>query len=109
MLSRGPVPAARVVRYLRPPALHRWAVARTTTPPSTMRTDAATASPVGSGDAASAVPFVAPLDALRPPPGVAPQGRRLQRGVPWVSIVAMGAVVLWWIVSQTGVLNLFFR
>lgn len=74
-----------------------------------LRTDAATASPVGSGDAASAVPFVAPLDALRPPPGVAPQGRRLQRGVPWVSIVAMGAVVLWWIVSQTGVLNLFFR
>jgi hypothetical protein len=74
-----------------------------------VRTDAATAAPIGAGDAASAVPFVAPLDALRPPPGVAPQGRRLQRGVPWVSIIAMGAVVLWWIVSQTGVLGLFFR
>ena len=74
-----------------------------------LRTDAAFGPPAGAGEAASAVPFTPPLDALRPPPGVAPQGRRLQRGVPWVSLIAMGAVVLWWIVSQTGVLGLFFR
>ncbi|WP_137845740.1 hypothetical protein [Microbacterium sp. 2FI] len=58
---------------------------------------------------ASAVPFTPPLDALRPPPGVAPPGRRLQKGIPWVSFVVMGAVVLFWLVSQSGVLGLFFR
>jgi hypothetical protein len=58
---------------------------------------------------ASAVPFAAPLEALRPPPGVAPQGRRLQRGVPWVSIIAVGAIVLFWILSQAGVFGMFFR
>ncbi|MHC2999849.1 hypothetical protein [Microbacterium sp. HJ5] len=75
-------------------------------------TDAApagTTPDAAAGDAASAVPFVAPLEALRPPPGVAPQGRRLQRGVPWVSIIAMGGVILFWILSQTGVLGVFFR
>ena len=56
-----------------------------------------------------AVPFVAPLEALRPPPGVAPQGRRLQRGVPWVSFVVVGVVVLFWVITQTGVLGMFFR
>lgn len=65
--------------------------------------------PVGAGGAASAVPFRAPLDALRPPPGVAPQGRRLQRGVPWVSILVVGGFVLFWVLSQTGVIGLFFR
>lgn len=63
-------------------------------------------SPVG---AASAVPFAAPLTALRPPPGVAPQGRRLQRGIPWVSFVLVGGVVLFWILTNTGVFGLFFR
>lgn len=75
-------------------------------------TDAATAVPVGAGTAvpgAASVPFVAPLQALRPPPGVAPQGRRLQRGVPWVSIIVVGFVAVYWLVSQTGVLALFFR
>ncbi|WP_127473595.1 hypothetical protein [Microbacterium sulfonylureivorans] len=62
-----------------------------------------------AGSEASAVPFVAPLDPLRPPPGVAPQGRRLRRGVPWVSILLIGGVALFWILSQTGVLGLFFR
>jgi hypothetical protein len=60
------------------------------------------------GVAAATVPFSPPLDALRPPPGVAPQGRRLQRGVPWVTFIAMGAVVLFWILSQTGVVGLLF-
>lgn len=68
------------------------------------------ASPVEAAQGgASAVPFAAPLETLRPPPGVAPQGRRLQRGIPWVSFIVMGAVVVFWLVTQTGVLGLFFR
>ncbi|MBD3943459.1 hypothetical protein IF188_17340 [Microbacterium sp. NEAU-LLC] len=59
----------------------------------------------GGGGAASTVPFVAPLDALRPPPGVAPQGRRLERRVPWLPIIIIGAFVLFWILSQLGVLG----
>lgn len=52
--------------------------------------------------AASAVPFTPPLESLRPPPGVAPEGRRLQRGIPWVSIVVGGVVVVLWILSRLG-------
>ncbi len=55
----------------------------------------------GAGGAAS-VPFTPPLDALRPPPGVAPEGRRLQRGVPWVPIIVGGVMVLFWIFTQIG-------
>jgi hypothetical protein len=51
---------------------------------------------------AESVPFAVPLAALRPPPGVAPQGRRLQRGVPWVPIIVGGVVVLFWLFSQVG-------
>ncbi|MEU1973188.1 hypothetical protein ABZ477_16150 [Microbacterium sp. NPDC019599] len=75
-----------------------------------------TAAAAGAQGAASgvvagrdAVPFAAPAGLLRPPPGVAPQGRRLTRRVSWVSIVAMIAIILWWIVSQTGMLELFLR
>ncbi|MDY0908120.1 hypothetical protein [Microbacterium sp. CFBP9034] len=64
---------------------------------------------IAAGGAASAMPFQAPLDALRPPPGVALQGRRLQRGVPWVSFIVVGAIALYWLLSQTGILALFFR
>lgn len=60
------------------------------------------------GGVGTAVPFTPPLDALRPPPGVAPQGRRLQRGVPWVPIIVGGVVVLWWILSTTGLLAVWF-
>ncbi|MCP2638304.1 hypothetical protein K0817_017250 [Microbacterium sp. HD4P20] len=61
-----------------------------------------------AGDAVASVPFSAPLETLRPPPGVAQQGRRLQRGVPWVTFVAVGAVVLFWLLSQAGVFGFFF-
>lgn len=57
---------------------------------------------------ASGVPFEAPLASLRPPPGVAAGGRRLQKGVPWVSFILAGAVVGFWILSQTGVFGLLF-
>jgi len=62
---------------------------------------AAVGLPAG-GAAASPVPFVSPLDALRPPPCVAPQGRRLQQRVPWLPIVIIGAFALFWILSQFG-------
>ncbi|MGN6219803.1 MAG: hypothetical protein ACTHNQ_09875 [Microbacterium sp.] len=55
------------------------------------------------GQATSAVPFTPPVEALRPPPGVAPQGRRLQQRVPWLPIVIIGAFALFWILSQAGV------
>ncbi|NLP84839.1 hypothetical protein HF576_13360 [Microbacterium sp. CFH 90308] len=95
----------------------RWRDERLRAAASAMNPDASTpavagvASPAGAGaaaGAASAVPFTPPLEPLRPPPGVAPQGRRLQRGVPWISFVVMGVVVLWWILSQAGVFGMFF-
>ncbi|WP_194410053.1 hypothetical protein [Microbacterium cremeum] len=61
-----------------------------------------------SAAGAASVPFAPPLGALRPPPGVAPQGRRLQRRVPWVPIVVGGVMVLWWILSNSGLLAVWF-
>ncbi|MEV4686664.1 hypothetical protein [Microbacterium sp. LWH3-1.2] len=64
---------------------------------------AAVAAGVGTRHAgAASVPFSPPLDALRPPPGVAAEGRRLQRGVPWVPIIVGGVMVLFWIFTQIG-------
>jgi len=65
----------------------------------------------GSGTAApgAPLPFAAPAGLLRPPPGVAPPGRRLTRRFSWVSLVAIGAVLLFWLITQTGFLGLFFR
>jgi hypothetical protein len=57
---------------------------------------AAAALPAG----AAAVPFVAPVEALRPPPGVAAPGRRLRRGIPWIAIVVGAVVVLAWVLPQ---------
>ena len=62
----------------------------------------------GAGAEASGLPFHPPLDALRPPPGVAPQGRRLQRRVPWATIVVGGVFVVLWLLMQTEVLGLLF-
>ena len=63
--------------------------------------------------AATALPFVAPATALRPPPGVAAPGRRLRRGVPWPAIIVFGAVVVFWFVVQAGLfgagMGSFFR
>ena len=55
----------------------------------------------------TALPFAAPPGLLRPPAGVAPSGRRLTRGVSWVSIVAVCAVVLFWLFTQLGGFALF--
>ncbi len=49
----------------------------------------------------SALPFVAPAALLRPP-GVAAQGRRLTRGVPWRTLIVVGVFVAIWVLGQLG-------
>lgn len=49
---------------------------------------------------AASVPFVAPVEALRPPPGVAASGQRLRRGVPWRAIIIIAVAVLGFAVLQ---------
>jgi hypothetical protein len=53
--------------------------------------------------AGAGLPFAAPASALRPPPGVAAEGRRLKRGVPWPAVILFGAVLSFWLLMQTGV------
>ncbi|MGN8553308.1 UNVERIFIED_CONTAM: hypothetical protein OHV15_12070 [Microbacterium sp. SLM126] len=70
------------------------------------------AAPAGAASAlpaGMAIPFAAPAAVLRPPPGVAPPGRRLTRRFSWVSVAVMIAVIVFWLATQTGVLGLFFR
>ena len=50
-----------------------------------------------------------PLADLRPPPGVALAGRRLQRGVPWKSVLIMAGVIAIWLLSQSGFFGMFSR
>jgi len=69
------------------------------------RADAATAAPSASATT-TGVPFAAPAGQLRPPPGVASQGRRLKRGVPVVTFVAIGIFILVWLL-QNGLFGLF--
>ncbi|MGB3732340.1 hypothetical protein [Microbacterium sp.] len=54
---------------------------------------------VGSPASAS-LPFAAPAGLLQPPPGVALQGRRLHRSVPWVTIIVFAVVIGFMIVPQ---------
>jgi hypothetical protein len=63
-----------------------------------------TANPASAGAAPAheSVPFSPPLEQLRPPPGVAPQGRRLQKGVPWVAIIIGAVVVGVWLLQFFG-------
>ena len=52
------------------------------------------------------LPFAPPAGMLAPPPGVAVQGRRLKRGVSWVTIVAILLMLGFFIVPQfLGVLG----
>ncbi len=52
--------------------------------------------------AASGAPSSAPPALLGPPPGVAAEGRRLRRGIPWASIVVVIVFVAFWLLSQSG-------
>ncbi|MDT0157844.1 hypothetical protein Q9R19_09440 [Microbacterium sp. ARD32] len=60
---------------------------------------------------AGPLPFAPPAGMLAPPPGVALQGRRLKRGVSWVTIVIIAVVVGFMVLPQLlGVLGfVFFR
>lgn len=49
-----------------------------------------------------ALPFAAPTALLRPPPGVARQGQRLTRGIPWRALIVVGVFVAIWIFGQIG-------
>ncbi len=62
-----------------------------------------------SAGAASALPFAAPAGALRPPPGVALGGRRLKRGISWVSVVFFFVIAAFWLFGQFGGWGWFFR
>ncbi|WP_136054547.1 hypothetical protein [Microbacterium sp. K24] len=46
------------------------------------------------------LPFAPPVGMLTPPPGVAPQGRRLKRRVTWVPILVVIGFVVFWIWSR---------
>lgn len=59
-----------------------------------------------SAPASDALPFSAPTALLRPP-GVAAQGRRLKRGVPWPAIIIVGGFVVFWILGQLGTFSAF--
>ncbi|GAA3637605.1 hypothetical protein GCM10022200_21200 [Microbacterium awajiense] len=62
-------------------------------------TDAASAAPPAWS---ATVPFDAPTDRLRPPPGVAAGGQRLRRRIPWVAIAVIGGFVAFWLFIQFG-------
>jgi len=66
---------------------------------------AAPGAPVDAAADTAALPFAAPAASLRPPPGVAPQGRRLTRRIPWGFIAMFGAVFLLIVLGQLGVLG----
>ncbi|QEO14614.1 hypothetical protein FLP10_09425 [Agromyces intestinalis] len=61
-----------------------------------------TASGAAVGRTASPLPFVAPIDSLRPPPGVAAPGRRLARGIRWAPIIIVGVILLPWLMQFVG-------
>jgi len=48
----------------------------------------------GTATPAAVLPFAAPAGALAPPPGVAPEGRRLKRRISWVVILGVAAILL---------------
>ncbi len=56
----------------------------------------------------AALPFAAPKEALRPPPGVALTGRRLKRGISWPAIIVFSVFALFWLSSQFGIFEWFF-
>lgn len=47
-----------------------------------------------------ALPFTASTEPLRPPPGVAPEGRRLERRSAWVPVLIVAGVVIAWGIAQ---------
>jgi hypothetical protein len=56
----------------------------------------------------AALPFAAPAESLRPPPGVALNGRRLKRGISWPAVIVFGLFVVYWLASRFGALDFLF-
>lgn len=56
----------------------------------------AAATPVEPVPGSDALPFAPPAGLLRPPPGVAREGRRLKRGGSWVAVVVLVLVAIGW-------------
>ena len=56
--------------------------------------------PGGAVSPSTALPFAPPVGLLTPPPGVAPQGRRLKRGGTWLPIIIVIGFVAFWILSR---------
>jgi len=67
------------------------------------------AAAAGAPDPHTELPFEAPSALLRPPTGVAPEGRRLKRRMPWVAIVVAVLVFGCWLAMSTGVFSALFR
>ena len=61
--------------------------------------------PATTDAAHASLPFATPAALLRPPPGVARQGQRLQRGIPWPAVIVTGAILVVWFLGNTGVLG----
>ncbi|MFK3677360.1 hypothetical protein ACI2IP_06495 [Microbacterium sp. NPDC090218] len=57
-------------------------------------------SPVAAAVPSPGLPFAPPAGLLTPPPGVAPQGRRLKRGGTWLPIIIVIGFIAFWIVSR---------
>ncbi|EPD85884.1 hypothetical protein HMPREF1529_00899 [Microbacterium sp. oral taxon 186 str. F0373] len=71
--------------------------------PSALDPAAAVGDPAGEAAGSATLPFAAPTASLRPPPGVAPEGRRLRRRVPWAAIIVIGAALLLMLFGPLGV------
>lgn len=54
----------------------------------------------GTAAPSQGLPFAPPAGLLTPPPGVAPQGRRLKRGGTWLPIIIVIGFIAFWIVSR---------
>ncbi len=73
------------------------------------RADAAVSSSAAGTGGAPSLPFTPPLEALRPPPGVAAGGRRLKGGIPWAALLIIGAVALGFFAFQAGIFGSLLR
>jgi hypothetical protein len=62
--------------------------------------NAGAAAPFSIPSPNQALPFAPPAGLLTPPPGVAPQGRRLKRGGTWLPIIVVIAFVAFWLMSR---------
>lgn len=69
--------------------------------------DAGASAVTSRGTPSAALPFAAPVGALRPPPGVALSGRRLKRGIPWGAVVVFGVFAVLWLAGQFDFFGFF--